>query len=155
MRAHAWVAAAAVAALTGCGGSDEKTARKPAATAQTSAPDIKPAATDEQAAADVALRYAHAIGEKDWEAVCATRTEAERKSFARDAGTCPRAFELILKDKPTELFATVKAGEVRIRGNVAGIDLLQPGQTKPVTTLGAVKQGGKWLLADMNESKIP
>jgi hypothetical protein len=151
MRAHALVAGVLVAAVAGCGGSEEK----PAATAQTSAPDVKPAAPDEQAAADVALRYAHAIADKDWEAVCATRTQAERDDFAQTAGSCSRAFELILKDKPTELFGTVKAGEVRIRGNVAGIDLLQPGQTKPVTTLGAVKQHGEWLLEDMKESKIP
>jgi hypothetical protein len=154
MRAHALVAAAAVVALTGCGGSDETTASKPAATAQKSAP-TPASASDEQAAADVALRYAHAIADEDWAAVCATRTEAERKSFARDAGSCPRAFELILKDKATEAFAAVKAGDVRIRGNVAGIDLLQPGQTEPVTTLGAVKQHGEWLLQDMKESKIP
>jgi hypothetical protein len=149
MRAHALVAAAVFAALTGCGGSDETAASKPAATASSSP------ATDEQAAADVALRYAQAIADKDWEAVCSTRTQAERDEFARTAGSCSRAFELILKDKPTELFGTVKAGEVRIRGNVAGIDLLQPGQTEPVTTLGAVKQHGQWLLEDMKENKIP
>ena len=152
MRAHALVMAAAAVALTGCGGSGETTASKPAATAQTSAPTP---ASDERAAADVALRYARAIADEDWAAVCATRTEAERKSFARDAGSCPRAFELILKDKATEAFAEVQTGDVRIRGNVAGIDLVQPGQTEPLTTLGAVKQHGEWLLEDMKESKIP
>ena len=143
-----------VVSLTGCGESKETTASKPAATAQKSAPTPVPA-SDEQAAADVALRYAHAIAGEDWAAVCETRTEAERKSFARDAGSCPRAFELILKDKPTEAFALVKAGDVRIRGNVAGIDLIQPGQTEPVTTLGAVKRHGEWLLAGMEENEIP
>jgi hypothetical protein len=147
------------AVLAGCGGgSDETPASKPAATPQTSAPDVKPErelAPDEQAAAAVAERYAHAIADKDWAAVCETRTAAERKAFAQAAGSCPQMFEAMLKDKPIEIFATIKAGDVRIRGNVAGIDLVQPGQNKPFTTLGAVKQHGEWLLEDMKDSKIP
>jgi hypothetical protein len=148
-------------ALAGCGGggSDETTASKPAATAtaHTSAPDVKPAslAPDEQPVADVALRYVHAIAGKDWESACETRSTREQAQFAQMAGSCARMFETMFKGKAMELFATVQASEVRIKGNLAGVDLVQPGQTKPVMTLSAVKRHGEWVLEDMKDSKVP
>jgi hypothetical protein len=53
------------------------------------------------------------------------------------------------------MFKDVKAGDVRIKGEKAGIDLVQPGQTKPATTLGAVLENGQWRLKDLEDSEIP
>ena len=116
------------------------------------APDLDPA---EQEAADVALRYIHAVAEEDWEAACATRTQEERAGMARLGGSCARGFEAIFKGKPTTIFATIEAGDVRIKGDIAGVDLVQPGQTEPAVTLGVVRENGEWLLEDMDDGDVP
>jgi hypothetical protein len=145
MRIRLWPVAAVVA-LAGCGGTE-----KPAA-----APKATPtAATQKQQAADVALRYIRAIAKHDWAGACATRTQAEQDDMARTAGSCEKGFKAILGGKPTDIFDGVEVGDVRIVGSRAGIDIVQPGQSEPATTLGAVKENGSWRLADLKDSEIP
>ena len=131
------------ALLAGCGSDDAEPATEAAPSA------------DEKAAADVALRYIDAVVDKDWEAVCETRSPSERKEFARMAGSCERMYRVIFKEKPAELFDGSEAGEVRIEGDVAGVDIHQSGQRKPATTLAVVRTDGGWYLEDMSDAETP
>ena len=79
----------------------------------------------------MALRYLDAVVEHDWEAACETRSPDERKEFARMAGSCERMYKVLFEDKPTDLFDGSEAGEVRIEGDVAGVDIHQIGQRSP------------------------
>ena len=38
---------------------------------------------------------------------------------------------------------------------IAGIDLTQPGQSKPALTIAAVRGGGEWRLEDVPDAKMP
>ena len=164
MNVHWWPIAALGLTLAACGGEEKQAASTPAAAAATAdtaaATATATAAADtlppeEQAAADVAVAYAQAIAKEDWEAACATRTESEQKEAAKLGGSCPKTFAKLFEGKPTDLFADVEAGEVRIEGEKAGIDLVQPGQDEPALTLGAVMADGEWRLEDMKDSEIP
>ena len=99
--------------------------------------------------------YLHAVAAKDWTKVCATRAAAEQKQFARLGGSCPRMFGRMMAGKPVAIFGTAKAAAVRIRGDIAGIDVVQPGSAKVQTTLAAVKDGGEWKLKDVPDAKTP
>ena len=113
-----------------------------------------PSHSGEQAEiAGVAERYLSAFSDEDWETVCETRSKKDRDELARLAGSCERAFEAVAKSKPvaTEIFADARAGEVRISGDRADVDIVQPGQSEAATTLVAIKRDGAWLLEDVPE----
>ena len=103
----------------------------------------------------MALRYIDAVVDKDWEAVCETRSPSERKEFARMAGSCERLYRVIFKEKQAELFEGSEAGEVRIEGDVAGVDIHQSGQAEPAATLAVVRTNGGWYLEDIPDAEIP
>jgi hypothetical protein len=130
--------------LTACGSEDADS--RPAPAASTPGPS-GPAA--------VAEAYAHAVGAKDWAAVCATRTPSERADLAATAGSCERAFAAIFDGKPVAVMSTVRGRNVRVRGQVAGIDLVQPGQTRALARIAAIRVSGRWLLQDIEDAKIP
>jgi hypothetical protein len=44
---------------------------------------------------------------------------------------------------------------VRIKGAVAGIDIVQGSQTTVATTLAAVRDGGEWKLKDLPDAQTP
>ena len=158
-------------AVGACGADDDKAAKGPGAdtatvTAQTAEPSTsdrvarppspRDATAPEREAAEVALRYARAVADRDWPVACTTRSRAGRADLARTAGSCERALSVVFKGKPVELFETVLVGDVRIRGRRAGVDLVQPGQKKPFLTLGAVRQRtGRWLLEELPNRQIP
>jgi hypothetical protein len=119
-----------------------------------------PASTDaasKRQAAEVAVRYVRAVVDMDWGAACATRTTDEQRRLAdASGGTCPRALETLFKDKPAaERYTGVRAGEVRIKGARAGIDMIPRGQTQPRITLGAVQENGEWRLREMPDRELP
>lgn len=103
----------------------------------------------------MALRYLDAVVDHDSDAVCETRSRSERKEFARMAGSCERMYKVLFEDKPTDLFDGSEAGEVRIEGDVAGVDIHQSGQEEHVTTLAVVRTDGGWFLEDVPEAKTP
>jgi hypothetical protein len=109
---------------------------------------------DKKAAADVAERYVHAVAAKDWKTACATRTEAEQKQLARLLGSCEKGFGVMLKGKPVEAFARVKARTVKIANGVAGVTLVQPGGLARMK-LAAVRDHGQWRLKDIPDAQIP
>jgi hypothetical protein len=136
--------------VAGCG--SEKAAREKAPEKAAATPTRS---TDENEAADIALRYFDAVVAKDWKAVCKTRTKKERSDLARLLGSCERGFEKVLASKPVDIFDGVKAGDVRIEGDIAGVDIHQPGQPEPALTIAAVREGGRWLLEDVPDAQIP
>jgi hypothetical protein len=128
-------------ALAGCG-SDEKDKES----AGTAATQDRPAA--EREPAEVAERYIRALAAKDWKTACSTRTTKDKEGLAQVGGSCERAFEVIAANQKgaVEIFRDARAGDVRIQGDKASVDILQPGQTKPATTVLAVREGDRWLL---------
>jgi hypothetical protein len=108
--------------------------------------------TDEELVAEVGERYIAAIVDKDWEAACATRTDAEQEEFDRLAGSCEKGFEAIL-DRPgaSLIFDGVEVVNVRVKGNRATFDFAHPGQ-EPFSEgdpLQALKENGEWRLGDV------
>ena len=90
---------------------------------------------------------------KSWSDVCVTRASSDRKELARLAGTCEAAMSGSLKDQPVSLFQTAEIGARRRRGDIIALDVVQPGQTAPVTTLLAAHEGSEWLLVDLPDDQ--
>ena len=44
---------------------------------------------------------------------------------------------------------------MRIKGKIAGVDIVQPGQTEPATTFAAILENGHWYMGDVPDSEIP
>ena len=128
--------------LAGCGGDD-----KPAGTPEKSS-------ADQNAVRAVAQRYLDAVADKNWKAVCATRAAAERAELAKAAGSCEKAFAALLGKQPVALFAGAKAASVRIKGDLAGVDISPTGQKKQFLALAAVREDGGWKLKDVPEAKL-
>jgi hypothetical protein len=141
MRTVRVVCAALLAVLlVGCGSADPA---KPAnAAAQLS--------DDKAQAAAVVLRYTRAMAHKDWAAVCATRTAAERRMFARKGGSCANAFNIMFGDKRLGALTQARVQFVRIRGGVAGVHM-----SESLGKLAAVRDHGAWRLKDMPDQRIP
>jgi hypothetical protein len=131
------------ALMSGCGSSDDDSKTGPTASAT------------EKGAANVALRYLRAVAAEDWQAACETRTQREREDLSRLGGSCERALAAAFEDKPVALFERARVGEVRIKRDKAGVDIVQPGQTEPSLTLVAVREGQRWRLEDVPDSQAP
>jgi hypothetical protein len=127
--------------IAGCGGGDED-----------EAPTGK---QDERRARAVAQAYLKAVAAKDFKAVCATRAESEVEELAKTGGSCEKVFAALLGKQPVSVFRTARAGKVRIKGDLAGIDVTQKGQTAKFITLAAVREGEGWKLKDVPDGKVP
>src|SRR3954454_439355 len=149
MRAPSLPLLAVVSLLVGACGSES-----PAKT-RSAAPTPTATRSAEQQVADVAVRYIHAIANEDWGAACATRVRSEQEDFADFAGSCPKAMETMYSGKVFKVFGTATTAGVRIKGELAGVDLVQPGRTKLLGKLAAVRENGQWRLKDIKDSKIP
>jgi hypothetical protein len=122
--------------------------------------DTSPAPTGPESrreAAAVAVKYVSALVNSDWAAACETRIAAEQRKLADAAdGSCARAFERIFKQRPTtDRYVGVRAGEVRIEGPLAGIDMIARGEPGPRITFGAVRENGEWRLKDLPKHLVP
>lgn len=140
--------------LTACGDDSDK--RAPSRQGAPASTQPVPEAERTQLA-NLAKSYFSAFAAHDWPAACRTRSPAERASLARIAGSCERSFELILNGRPgaDQLFVDATIGDIRVQGPLAGIDVVQPGQTKPAITLAAVKRDGRWFLQDVADARTP
>jgi hypothetical protein len=138
-----YLALALAAALAGCGGGDDDKGGGSVG------------GGDKQQARAVAQSYLDAVARKDWKAVCATRASGEVKELAKAGGSCEKTFAALLGKQPVELFKNAKAGAVRIKGDLAGVDVTQKGQTAKFITLAAVREGDGWKLKDVPEGKVP
>ena len=125
-------------ALAGCGGGGDKTT-----------------AGDEQAVRAVAQAYLNAVATKNWKAACATRAASEIRQLAKTGGSCEKVFAALLGKQPVAVFKSARAGAVRIKGDVAGIDVDRKGQAGKAITLAAVRENGGWKLKDMPDGQVP
>lgn len=123
--------------LAGCGGGEKSTAG------------------DEQAARAVAQSYLNAVATRNWKAACATRAAAEVRELAKTGGSCESVFAALLGKQPVGVFKGAKAGAVRIKGDVAGIDVDRKGQAGKAITLAAVRENGGWKLKDLPDGQVP
>ena len=110
---------------------------------------------DQRGAGAIVLRYARAIAVGNYARGCATRVREERERFEKRAGSCERALLLNFRDKPTELFATIEVGAVRVAGDLAGVDLVQPGQDGVALTLAAQRVRSRWRVVDAPDAQVP
>jgi hypothetical protein len=135
----------AAAALAGCGGGEGAERRL----------SVDDRGGDERAAAEVAQRYLRAVADRDWAGACATRTRSDREALETLAGSCTAGLRQVFAKRSYAMFGSLRARDVRIRGVVAAVDLVRPGQDEPVLTLSAVREGGRWLLENVPEPKLP
>lgn len=70
-------------------------------------------------------------------------------------GSCERAFEVMMAGKPLQLLATLEVRDVRVRDDLASVDLAQPGQTDIAMTMVARKMGNRWFLEDLPDGAGP
>jgi len=124
--------------LAGCGGGGDKST-----------------AGDEQAVRAVAQSYLNAVANRNWKAVCATRAPSEVAKFARVGGSCEKVFAALLRKQPVALLKGARPGAVRIKGDVAGIDIDRKGQAGKAITLAAVRENGDWKLKDLPDGQVP
>lgn len=150
----------------GCGkgelvldGDREPASAAPPAPAPSSSAAVRAAIPDglaapERGAAEIVLKYARAVADGDYARACATRVRAERTRLARASGTCERALLLNFSGRPRELFATMEVAAVRIRGDLAGVDLRQPGGRTELT-LAARRVRERWRVEDVPDARKP
>lgn len=163
----ALLALALGAGAAGCGKNGDLgvgTDRAPAAAAAPAPAPSDPAATaaaiptglgtQERAAAGIVLKYARSVGEGNYARACASRVRQERERFTRESGSCERALLLNFRGRPRELFTTIEVGAVRIRGDLAGVDLRQPGGATELT-LAARRVRDRWRVEDVADAEVP
>ena len=106
-----------------------------------------------QEAADVARDYLEAAAAEDWKGVCATRTRLERHRLEQQRGSCERAFREILTPSLPDLQGA-EPGAVRVKGELAGIDVIGADGDK-LTTLTATIDQGRWRLETVAPGQTP
>lgn len=139
-----------------CGVSSPDT-RDPRQTASTALAAGAAGNSEANVVRDVTYAYFEGLARRDWKAVCATRPPAERVQLAKVAGTCPKAFEAIARKTPglVEEGGRVTLAGVRIRGNVAGIDVIHSGLKSDDYKMAATKVGGRWYVTTIPDAQIP
>jgi hypothetical protein len=150
-----WTTAALCAALVaGCGGGDKTSSDTGSSSTPTTTTAVPNPAEAE--IRTVAIAYVHALAAKDFAAACATRASKDIQALEKSQfGTCEAAYKAITVGKPVEVYADAKPGDVRIKGDIAGVDIVVPSNTSANLRLGAVKENGKWLLRDVPNAQIP
>lgn len=150
-----WITAALCTVLAaGCGGGDKASTDTGTAssTSSTARGYTNPAEAEIRT---IALAYVHALAAKDFKAVCATRSSKDVKALENQLGSCEQAYRRITTGKPVELYSDAKAGEVRIKGGVAGVDITAPRNAAANLKLAAVRENGGWRLRDLPDAQVP
>jgi hypothetical protein len=103
-------------------------------------------AADSRAVKELAKRYLAALAAGDYREACATRAMRDRSALARSAGTCERAFRVILATQENDLLRDARIGNVKVRGSRASVGWTLPGGHEDDDALLAIKEGGRWGL---------
>jgi hypothetical protein len=137
----------ALTVLAGCGGeSDEpSSARTQATPTATPEPRATPEPTSQEIR-EVVNRYLAAYARQDWSGLCATLVPSQQRQFDRLAGSCERAFRTLRSEK-RELVRNSRAGEIRVRGKRATIEVTELGWREPYMRLYAIEEDGAWGVA--------
>jgi hypothetical protein len=144
-----------VVAAAGCG--EEPAQREPAATTPTPTPTadrtagLDPEKAEIRRAADA---YYAALARKDFRAVCDTLAPSERRHFAARAAGCPNAFaDLSLPPRKRRILRDFRAGEVRVRGDRATIELTLVGSRTVIAKLYALREDDRWGISRRNPDR--
>ena len=137
----------------GCGGDDEKKtdaapgSLPPAATSKLNGATSKEQETDPLRR--VVLKFARAVGAKDYRAACQTRTPAERQALTKAHGSCPEGFAAIAKTEAGKNFDALGTAEiiyVEKLGPKANVGVGDADTALVIERLRAKRIGGRWLL---------
>jgi hypothetical protein len=99
---------------------------------------------------EVANRYLAASARSDWTMVCATLARSERRHFDRLAGSCEAAFRANAEEvgrRQLRRLRNARAGEIRIDGDEAVIEVNELGWREVLMRLYAVHGDGGWGIA--------
>jgi hypothetical protein len=124
--------------LTACGGNEDDGGSPSRQGAEETA--------DSRAVEELAKRYLAALAAEDYREACATRAMRDRSALARSAGTCERAFRVILATQENDLFRDARIGNVKVRGSRASVSWTLPGAKADNDPLLAIKEGDRWGL---------
>ncbi len=147
------LAIGAALGAAGCGGDDEKKSDvAPGAVAPAATSKLNEAPSEKQEADPlrrVALKFARAVGTKDYRAACQTRTPAERRALTKAQGSCPAGFAAIAKTEAGKNFD--KLGNAAIiyvekLGPEANVGVGDADTALVYERLRARRIGGRWLL---------
>jgi hypothetical protein len=86
------------------------------------------------------------LAARDYREACATRAMRDRSSLVRSAGTCERAFRVILASQESDLLRDARIGNVKVRGSRASVSWTLPGGQVDNDPLLAIKEGDRWGL---------
>jgi hypothetical protein len=145
----ALTAVAAAIVLASCGSdNDDKAAAPTSSTPKHAEATATPRSADEKAVAKAAQKYIDGLVSRDFALACESRTKRDKASLAKVAGTCERALEAIVAEKPglRTLLKDAHPGKVTVTGNTAKVEILQPGQKTSENTFAALKENGRWGL---------
>jgi hypothetical protein len=150
VRIAPWLVATVTAlAGAGCGageGDEPSSARAQATPTATPEPRSTPEPPSQEVR-EVANRYLAAFAARKWGEVCATLVPSEQSHFDRLAGSCERAFRASgarQSRQVRKLLRNSRAGEIRIRGTRATIEITELGWREPFMRLYAIEEDGAW-----------
>jgi hypothetical protein len=101
---------------------------------------------DSRAVEELAKRYLAALAAGDYREACATRAMRDRSSLARSAGSCQRAFRVIVATQESDLLRDARIGKVKVNGSRASVSWTLPGAHEDDDPLLAIKEGDRWGL---------
>ena len=141
----------AALALGGCGESADEDR---AASGPTPASTPRPVSTNDprtQEIREAANRYLSATARADWSAVCATLARSERGYFDRLGGSCEAVYGADSRRKAVRrerrLIRNARAGDIRVKGDGAVIDVHELGWREVLFRLYAIEENGRWGIA--------
>ena len=146
---RALTAVAAAIVFASCGSdSDDRAVAPASSTPKQAHATATPQSADEEAVKKAAKKYIDGLVNEDFALACESRTKRDRAGLAKLAGTCERALEALVAEKPgiKTLFKDARPGPVQVTGNTAEVEILQSGQKNSENTLTALKENGRWGL---------
>jgi hypothetical protein len=123
--------------LTACGGNEDDGGSPSQGDEETA---------DSRAVEELAKRYLAALAAGDDREACATRAMRDRSALARRAGSCERAFRVILATQESDLLRDARIEDVKVRGSRAFVRYGLPGGHLDDGRLLAIKEGDRWGL---------
>jgi hypothetical protein len=150
----ALIAIAAVLALAGCGGGEERATARPSPTATDTPDPVTTAEPNQLEIRQAANAYLKAFAAGDWTGVCDTLVPSERRHFERLAGSCERGFSST-GGRNRRVLSNAIAGEIRIRSEQAVIAVNEQGWREPIMRLYAIEEDGAWGIARSKKRRDP
>lgn len=148
------LAIVAVLAAGACGGGDDKSKADDQSivkTAPADTPDLNgaPGKPEGDPLKRVAVKFARAVGAKNYRVACQTRTPAEREALAKAKGSCARGLAEIAgspSGKNFDRLGDAVVIYVEKSGNTANVGVGDPETALVYERLRARRIQGRWLI---------